>query len=83
MNHEINISNRTKITISEVTSVDGFDEKSICANLKGEDLMIYGTGLHIEGLDLEEGILTASGNIESIAYIEKKEKKAWWKRVSK
>jgi hypothetical protein len=38
--------------------------------------MIYGKGLHIEGLDLEEGVLTAAGQIDSIAYAKKREKKS-------
>ena len=75
MNHEINISNKTNITVSAVKSIDAFDENCIFVNLQEDVLMIYGKGLHIEGLDLEEGILTAAGRIESIAYAKKREKK--------
>ncbi|MBR3785828.1 MAG: sporulation protein YabP [Firmicutes bacterium] len=76
MNHEINICNKTNITVSAVSSIDGFDENCIFVNLQQEGLLIYGKNLHIEGLDLEAGVLTAAGQIESIAYAKKKEKKS-------
>lgn len=76
MNHEINIMNQTSITVSQVISIDEFDEGCIFVNLEKDGLMIYGKGLHIEGLDLETGLLTAAGQIESIAYAKKKERKS-------
>ena len=81
MNHEINIINQRNIRVSEVSSIDGFDESCIYINLKEKGLIIYGKDLHIEGLDLEEGILTAGGQIESIAYAKKKEKKSLRERL--
>lgn len=80
MNHEVNLYNRTNITVSDVSSIDGFDENCIFVNLQQESLVIYGKGLHVEGLDLESGILTAAGQIESIAYAKKKEKKSFIER---
>ena len=76
MNHEINIINKKGITVSAVSSIDAFDENCIFVNLQEDGLMIYGKGLHIEGLDLEEGVLTAAGQIDSIAYAKKREKKS-------
>lgn len=81
MSHEINITGKTNITVSAVSSIDGFDETCIFVNLQNEGLLIYGKGLHIEGLDLDAGILTAAGQIESIAYAKKKEKKTLRERL--
>ena len=83
MNHEINITNRENIVVSAVSSIDGFDENCICVNLEENGLLIYGKMLHIEGLNLEEGILTAAGHIESITYVPKKEKRSWKERFFK
>jgi len=83
VNHEINITNKSLITVSEVTSVDGFDEEAIFVNLKEEGLVIYGKNLHIEGLDLEDGKLVAAGKIESLTYTKKKIKKSIWERLRK
>ena len=81
MNHEINIINQTNITVSQVSSIDGFDETCIYVNLKEKGLIIYGKELHIEGLDLDAGLLTAAGQIESIAYAKKREKKSFKERL--
>ena len=83
MNHEIHIENQSQITVSAVSSIDGFDENCIFVNLNQDGFYIYGNGLHIEGLDLEAGILTAAGKIESIVYAKKKTKKSFRERFLK
>lgn len=83
MDHEISVVNREKIIVTAVTSVDGFDETCICVNLKENQLIIYGRNLHIEGLDMDDGVLTAAGYIENIGYARKKEKKSLKKRFFK
>lgn len=77
MEHEIHIVERKRIVVSDVTSVDGFDENCICVNLKEEQILIYGRSLHIEGLDMDAGVLTAAGYIESLEYAKKKEKRTF------
>lgn len=71
-NHYIQMENRRRITVTEVTSVEGFDEETILANLADQGLIISGKNLHIETLDLEEGRLVADGEIESLHYARKK-----------
>lgn len=71
-NHYIQMENKKRITVTEVTSVEGFDEETILANLADQGLIISGKNLHIETLDLEEGRLVADGEIEGINYVKKK-----------
>lgn len=71
-NHYIQMENRKRITVTEVTSVEGFDDETILANLAEQGLIISGKDLHIETLDLDEGKLVADGEIESLSYIRKK-----------
>ena len=73
-NHVITIDNREKITVTEVADIDNFDEEEICANLKTGGLLIKGKGLHIQMLDLGEGKAVITGEINSLAYTQKKDK---------
>ncbi len=83
MGHELYIENKEKMTITDVSSVDEFDESAIFANLKEESLTIYGNNLHIESLDLEEGKLIVTGIVESLTYSKRKEKKSIFARFQK
>lgn len=74
-NHYISIENRNRITISQVKDVDAFDEQMLWANLEEGSIEITGEELNVERLDLEEGILIASGRICMINYNDKGKKK--------
>lgn len=75
-NHYINIDNRKRITVSQVTDVDAFDEDTLWANLKEGGLEITGANLNVEKLDLQDGILIVTGEICSVSYTDKGSKKA-------
>lgn len=67
-NHLITIDNRQKISISEVSDIDNFDEEEIRANLKEGGLIIKGKGLHIQRLDLAEGVAVITGEVNALTY---------------
>ncbi len=71
-NHRVEIENRERITLTQVTDVDAFDENALWANLKEGGLELTGQGLHIEKLDLESGLLVVSGMLDSLTYTGKK-----------
>lgn len=73
-NHIVNIDNRERITVTEVTDVDSFNEQSILVTLSSGGLIIKGEHLHIQKLDLEEGKVIITGAISSAVYTEKKDK---------
>lgn len=75
-NHHITVENRNRITISQVKDVDAFDEQMLWANLEEGSIEITGEDLNVERLDLEEGILVASGRIYMINYNDKGKKKS-------
>ena len=83
MSHELHIIGKTRIEATEVKGVESFDEESICMNLQDEDLILYGKNMHIETLDLDTGILIASGEIESAAYARKIKRKPLLERIRK
>ena len=69
------LENRNKMTVSQGVDVDAFDEETLWANLADGAVEVSGSGLHIEKLDLAEGVLVVTGSISSFAYIEGKKQK--------
>lgn len=82
-NHVIELENKSRLLVSAVTAVEAFDEETILANLADEGLVISGSNLHIEVLDLEEGKLVATGEIEALTYTKKRVKSKFFDRFRK
>jgi len=81
--HLLTLENREKLTLTQVSDVDAFDENILWANLKEGSIEISGKNLSIEKLDLEEGILVVKGLICAFSYIDKKHKeKPFFKKIS-
>lgn len=83
--HVVNIDNRERVSVTEVTDIESFDEKMILLILKNGGLIIKGENLHIQKLDLEEGRVLISGSVGSAVYTEKKDKqeKGFLKKILK
>lgn len=83
--HVVNIDNRERISVTEVTDIQNFNEENIFLNLKNGGLIIKGEGLHIQKLDLEEGRVLITGSISSALYTEKKDRqeKGFLKKILK
>lgn len=81
--HNIVIDNREKISVTDVKSVDTFDEEEICANLSEGGLVIKGRQLHIQMLDLDAGTAVITGEISMVSYVQKKAEKSLMKKLLK
>ena len=83
--HVVNIDNRERISVTEVTDIESFNEEIIFLALKNGGLIIRGEDLHIQKLDLEEGRVLISGAIGSAVYTEKKDRqeKGFLKKILK
>ena len=68
LNNRITIENRNKISISGITQMISSNDTSITMLVKNTKLMVTGKELHIEKLDVENGNLEASGNIDIVKY---------------
>lgn len=68
VNNKIMIDNRNKISITGITQVLSSNESYINMLVKTTKLMVQGKDLHIEKLDIENGMLEASGTIDSVKY---------------
>lgn len=81
--HSIVIENREKISVTDVKSVDTFDEDEICAQLSDGGLLIKGRNLHIQELSLDTGSAVITGEITELSYIQKKADKSLLKKILK
>ena len=73
-NHKVTIENRELTTISDIVEIDSFDEEEIRATLKKGALVIRGTNMNIQKLDLQTGEVVIGGAINSLMYVKVKEK---------
>lgn len=73
-NHEINITERKRVEVTNVISLESFDSEGIFVNLEEDSVYITGENLHVEELDLSAGIMVASGDIGAVSYEKRKVK---------
>ena len=73
-NHKVTIENRELTTITDIVEIDSFDEEEIRATLKKGALVIRGSNMNIQKLDLQTGEAVIGGTINSLMYVKVKEK---------
>lgn len=73
--HNLMLEDRTKLCITGVREVDSFDDNSIILDTEAGGMIIKGTSLHINKLNVDDGNLLIEGFIISCAYTEKTESK--------
>ena len=67
-NHSVIMENRRTMTISGITDVDSFDEKTISLYTQLGELTIKGRELHIDSMNVETGDMVITGDIWSAVY---------------
>ena len=66
--HSVILENREAFTATGVSNVDSFDEQTIVAYTDLGELVVKGSGLHINRLNIETGELTLTGEVDSLTY---------------
>ena len=79
----VNIENREKISITGIKQGDSFDESEVSALLENASVSVYGQGLHISRLDLDNGILVIDGFITGVEYSDISHKGGLFERLFK
>ena len=69
--HNLILENRKKLSISGVTDVDSFDEKTVILYTQMGELTVQGKNLHVNGLDVETGEMSVEGDIWALNYGDK------------
>lgn len=74
--HSLFLNDRKTIKLTGITDVVSFDEESATFDSSFGGIEIGGTGLHVEVLNLKDGVVELTGQVDSISYFanEKTEK---------
>lgn len=75
------MENREKLSIDGVEEVESFDESVIALQTNQGYLIIRGLQLHIERLNLEGGELQVAGQIDSLCYEERENRRGFFSRL--
>ena len=82
--HQITIQSRERMEIKGVTDVLSFDEEEIVLDTTCGNMTIEGNALHVQVLNLEQGIVCIIGRIDSLSYQSTEvtnEKGGFWGRL--
>lgn len=69
--HSFSLEGRRAMKLRGVTDVVGFDEQTVTLETACGRMEIGGNGLHIEVLNLKDGVVELQGAIDSINYFAK------------
>lgn len=81
--HSLILDNRKKLTATGVSNVDSFDEQTVVAYTDLGELVVRGSKLHIDKLNIESGELTLDGEITSMSYSENQATGGFFTRLFK
>lgn len=70
LDHRLSLEGRNKLAVTGVTDVLNFDEAAAVLDTSRGTLIIRGSGLHVEQLDLDSGQVRLSGEVNSLVYEE-------------
>ena len=62
------LENRVKLSISAVSDVESYDDKRIVLRVGESRLIIEGSGLKINSVNVEDGEAAITGQIDSCVY---------------
>lgn len=83
--HEFQVKNRKTMTVDGVKDVIGFDETTVQLTTACGDMTVEGSEIRIKVLDVERGIVSLEGKIDSVFYADPQsgEKRSFWERLVK
>ncbi len=67
--HTLMLENRSRLSLTGVEDVSGFNEEAVSVRTTDGTLIIRGSGLHIDRLNLETGDVSVDGSIDSMQYL--------------
>ncbi|MBQ2094085.1 sporulation protein YabP [Ruminococcus sp. JL13D9] len=67
--HTLMLDNRKKLVITGAEDVNGFNEDAVSVKTTDGSLIIKGSGLHIDKLNLDSGDVSIEGRVDAMQYI--------------
>ena len=83
LNSKIVLDNRKRATINGVEKALSSNEGCIILKVSGSNLIIMGSGLHIEKLDVESGVVEIEGLVDSFKFAASAKPGSVFKRIFK
>ena len=68
-NHTMMLDNRSKLFLTGIEDVNGFNEETVSALTASGKLIIKGEKLHIDKLNLDSGEVCIDGKINAMQYL--------------
>lgn len=81
--HSLILDNRANLVLTGVNDVAGFDEETVNVFTDLGGLIIKGTNMHINKLNLDSGEVAIDGNINSLQYITSSQSKGMFSKLFK
>lgn len=75
LNHNLIVENRKNVTISGVTEIGSFDEKTVVLYTDYGCITVAGSELYMSKLSVDSGDVDISGQIKSLIYTDTVSKK--------
>lgn len=66
--HRVIVEERGRMEVRGVTEVISFDDRAVLLKTVCGDLSVEGSALHIHILNLEQGLVTMDGRVDSVSY---------------
>ena len=66
--HRISIDKRKEIEITGVVDVISYDEREISLKTSEGNVLIEGEGFNVKKLDVESGVMSVDGRVDSLVY---------------
>ncbi len=66
--HTLALDSRSRLVLTGAEDVSGFNEESVSVKTSAGTLLVRGSGLHIERLNLETGEVTVEGTVNALQY---------------
>ena len=79
--HSLSLEGRSKMSISGVEDVSGFDENTVILTTSQGELCIRGDSLHIDRIDLDAGQVLINGLVHELKYDEAAPVRSIWSRL--
>lgn len=76
--HTVKLESRKTLTITGVRDVDGFDEHTVVLVTDYGLMTVQGNSLHVSKLNIDDGQLNVSGEINSLQYSSTSQNKGSW-----
>ncbi len=81
--HKIELDHLHSMSVTGVVDVPTFTDKTVTVRLSNETLTIYGQNLAIKSLDVDNGKLQLSGQVNSLKYSAQSTPSSFAKRIFK